>query len=81
MQRVILIILVLNVLVCCEKTEDEDGIPSWLEPRIEELSKPEYGGTVTYRYDWNNIQIYHVMIPIIKPADVSRIIRTVIIGG
>ena len=64
MRKISLIAFVLMAIFGCHNTEKEDGIPDWLEPRINELTSPEYAGTIIYRYDWNEIQLYHVMIPI-----------------
>ncbi|MBC8374728.1 MAG: hypothetical protein H8E26_01715 [FCB group bacterium] len=65
MKNIIVLLIIIVGIVGCEKTEGNDGIPGWLEPRIEELaSDQQYTGTIIYRYDWNSSQFYEVWIPI-----------------
>ena len=65
MKNIIVLLIVIIGLAGCERAEDQDGIPSWLEPRIEELAADQqYVGTVIHRYDWKDSQFYEVWIPI-----------------
>ncbi len=65
MQKIISVVILVIAFSSCEKAEETDQIPQWLEPRIEELaSDQQYVGTVIYRYDWEGSQFYEVWIPI-----------------
>jgi hypothetical protein len=68
MKRYIFLSFILIVLLYgCEKESSTgvyNGIPQWLEAKIDSMSTDLfYGGTVVYRYTWHHEYVYHIDIP------------------
>lgn len=59
------------VILSCQKENTvepfnyERDTPVWLKEKINNMStNHDYYGTKIYKYDWNRIYVYHIMIPI-----------------